>query len=61
MRRLRFPPSVSDTPNQVMEQPWQTKYTLLAFALSFLAATAVTYLVEKPVQRWMDGQKKTLP
>ena len=61
MRRLRFPPSASENPNQAMEQPWQTKYTLLAFALSFLAAAAVTYLVEKPVQRWMDRQKKTFP
>ena len=61
MRRLGFPPSLSENPNQAMEQPWQTQYTLLAFALSFLAAAAVTYLVEKPVQRWMDRQKKILP
>ena len=54
MRRVGFPPSVNEYPNQAGEQPWQTQYTLLAFGLSLLAAIAITYLAEKPIQRWMD-------
>ena len=54
MRRIGFPPSQAEYPNQAGEQPWQTRYTLLAFGLSFLLAVAVTYLVEKPVQAWLD-------
>ena len=57
MRRTGFPPSVSEQPNQAGEQPWQLQYTLLAFGLSLLAAAAVTYLVEKPVQRLMDRRR----
>ena len=54
MRRLRFPWSEAEYPNQAGEQPWQTRYTLLAFGISLAAAVLITYLVEKPVQRWMD-------
>ena len=54
MRRIGFPPSEAEYPNQAGEQPWQTQYTLMAFGLSFLAAVIITYLIEKPVQRWMD-------
>ena len=57
MRRVGFPPSVSSQPNQAGEQPWQIRYTLLAFGLSLLAAVAVTYLAEKPIQRLMDRRK----
>ena len=54
MKRLRFPPSVSDTPNTVGEQPWQLQYTLLSFGISLLAAVLVTYLVERPAARLLD-------
>lgn len=54
MRRIGFPPSESETPNQVGEQPWQTNYVLLAFGLSLLAAVLITYLVEKPAGKLMD-------
>ena len=53
MRRIGFPASVAETPNMAGEQPWQTQYTLLAFGLSLVAATLVTYLVEKPAGRWI--------
>ena len=52
MKRISFPPSVSDTPNMAGEQPWQTQYTLLAFGLSLAAAVLVTYLIEKPAGKW---------
>ncbi len=64
MRRTGFPPSAAEYPNQAGEQPWQTQYTLLAFALSLTAAVLITYLAEKPIQRWIDrrnGRKKISP
>ena len=48
MRRIGFPPSENDLPNQAGEQPWQTQYVLWSFGLSLLAAVLITYLVEKP-------------
>ena len=54
MKRIGFPPSVSDSPNTAGEQPWQIQYTLLAFGLSFLAALLITYGVEKPAGRWLE-------
>ena len=54
MRRIGFPQSVSDTPNQVGEQPWQFRYTLFAFGISFLLAVAVTYLIEKPAGKYLE-------
>lgn len=57
MKRLRFPPSLSDVPNQASEQPWQTQYTLLAFGISFAAAALITFLVEKPIARLISEKK----
>ena len=61
MRRIGFPYSEFEYPNQAGDRPWQLRYTALAFGLSFLAALAVTYLAEKPIQRWIDKRKKPLP
>ncbi len=54
MRRIGFPASENELPNQVSEQPWQTSYTLWAFGLSLAAAVFVTYVLEKPIQRLID-------
>ena len=51
LRRLNIPYSASAVPNQDGEILWQWKYTLLAFAVAFVAATAVTYLIERPAQK----------
>ena len=59
MRRIGFPHSEAEFPNQAGEQPWQTRYTLLAFLLSLLLAALITFLVEKPVQRAMDRRERT--
>ena len=61
MKRLGFPPSVSENPNQAGEQPWQTRYTLLAFGLSFAAAVLITYLVEKPAAWGINRIRKKSP
>ena len=54
LKRLRFPPSVSDTPNTAGEQPWQNQYTFLCFGISLLLAVLVTYGIEKPAARLLD-------
>ena len=54
LKRLNFPPSVSDTPNMAGEQPWQSQYTWISFGLSLLLAVLVTYAIEKPAARLMD-------
>ena len=54
MKRLHFPPSVSDTPNVDGEQPWQMQYTLAAFGISLVLAILVTYLIEKPAARLLN-------
>lgn len=54
MKRIRFPESVSDTPNMAGEQPWQSQYTFWAFGISLVLAIAVTYLIEKPAARLIN-------
>lgn len=51
LRKWNIPYSASALPNQDGELIWQWKYTLLAFAVALLAATAVTWLIERPAQR----------
>ncbi len=51
LKRVGFPPSISETPNMVSggpEKPWVYQYTALCFGLSVLTAIAMTFLVEKP-------------
>ena len=54
LRRIGWPPSASDTPNQVSEQPWQTQYTFAVFGISLALAILVTYIIEKPAARLLD-------
>lgn len=54
LKRLGIPASVSPTPNQAGEMPWQMYYTYLTFGLSLLLATLVTFLVERPCGRWLS-------
>ena len=58
LKRLAWPPSLSDMPNTVGEQPWQWQYTLAAFGLSLLAAILVTYGIEKPFSFWLSKKKR---
>ena len=34
------------------EQPWQLEYTLLCFLAAGIAGVLLTYLWERPVNRW---------
>ena len=54
LKRLHFPPSVSETPNMAGDQPWQNQYTLFSFGISLLLAILVTYAIEKPAARALD-------
>jgi len=54
LKRIHFPPSVSENPNTAGEQPWQNQYTLASFGISLLLAVLVTYLIEKPAARLLD-------
>lgn len=47
-----IPPYQSELPNQAYEQPWQLRYTFVCFLGGALIAAAITYLWEKPIQRW---------
>ena len=52
LKRIQFPPAENyPYPNMVSggpEKPWVYQYTFWCFALSILAAVAITFLVEKP-------------
>ena len=61
-KKWRIPPYLAEAdPNQVGEQPWQLRYTLLCFAAALLVAVAVTYLIERPCarlgRRWLEAEK----
>ena len=58
LKRIGFPPSVSDMPNMASggpEEPWVYQYTALCFGLSILTAIAITFLIEKP-GAWLLGK-----
>ena len=57
MRRVGFPASEYEYPNQAGDHPWQVQYTLWAFGLSLAAAVAITYLAEKPIRRLLERRR----
>ena len=58
LKTTHIPAYAAENPNMAGEQPWQTRYTLLCFLAALAAAAAVTYLWERPVNRW--GLKRTI-
>ena len=65
LKDWHIPPYASQLPNQAGEQPWQRRYTLLCFIAAGVLATAITYLFERPIQKWglkpNDRQKTAAP
>ena len=51
LRSWGIPYSEFEFPNREGDRPWQWKYTLLCFGLALAVAIAVTYLIERPIQR----------
>ena len=58
LKKWRIPAYTGDQPNIDGQQPWQNRYTLICFAAALLAATALTYLVEKPCAKWIRNRRK---
>ena len=53
LRDWGIPYSVYESPNRESDKIWQWQYTLLCFGLALAVAIAVTYLIERPIQRLM--------
>ena len=54
LKEFHIPFWEGDTPpNQLGDEVWQWKYLLLCIVISFAVAVAMTYLVEKPVAKWI--------
>ncbi len=51
-----FPPSVSPTPNQVSEQPWQTQYVLIWLAATLGISSLLTYAFEQPIAKRLSAR-----
>ena len=47
-------------PNQVWDEKWMDQYAWLCFAVAFVMAVAVTYLIEKPCAKLFDRIRKKL-
>lgn len=57
LKELRIPYWEGEIPpNQLGDEVWKWKYLLLCIVLSLLVAAAMTYLVEKPVAKWIRRQ-----
>ena len=61
MRKIGFPPSVSPTPNQVGEQPWQTQYVLIWLAATLAVSSLLTYAFERPIARRLGTKLSDKP
>ena len=52
LKDWHLPPYAAENPNMAGEQPWQLEYTLLCFLAAGIAGVLLTYLWERPVNRW---------
>lgn len=58
LKQFRIPYWEGDTPpNQLGDKPWMWKYLILCIVVSFVVAVAMTYLVEKPLAKWIMHKK----
>lgn len=54
LKEFRIPYWEGTTPpNQLGDKPWMWKYMILCIVLSLVMAILTTYLIEKPVSRWI--------
>ena len=53
-----IPHSDYESPNRDGDKVWQWQYTLLCFASALVVAILVTYLIERPAQRFILSRKK---
>ena len=59
LKEWHIPAYVSEMPNQAGEQPWQTGYTLMCFFAAAALSAVITYLWEKPIQKWGLSSSRT--
>jgi len=53
-------PSTYENPNWEGDHRWQVMYTIACFAVSLMAAAALTYGFERPVAAWLEKKWKRL-
>ena len=54
LKEFRIPYWEGNTPpNQLDDKPWMWKYMLLCILISLVVAILTTYLIEKPITRWI--------
>ena len=54
LKQFRIPYWEGDVPpNQLGDKPWMWKYLILCIVVSFAVAVAMTYLIEKPLTKWI--------
>lgn len=58
LKDWHIPRYTAELPNQVGEQPWQSRYTLLCFLAAIAAGTVFTYLWERPIYKRAAKQKQ---
>lgn len=59
LKQFRIPYWEGDVPpNQMGDKPWMWKYLILCIVVSLVVATAMTYLVEKPIAKWILRKEK---
>ena len=58
LKEWGIPPSVSVQPWVDGERGWQWPYVLLCFGLSVLIAALITFLYERPLQKWLRAREK---
>lgn len=61
LKELHIPAYVSAQPNIAGERLWQTRYTWLCFLTAAAFATAITFLLERPVYRRATKRMKNRP
>ena len=60
LKEWHIPAYGAELPNQAGEQPWQTRYTWVCFLGAAALSAVITYLWEKPIQKWgLSRSKKT--
>ncbi|MEX1376895.1 MAG: acyltransferase [Eubacteriales bacterium] len=47
LKQMNIPPAISEMPNMVAEQPWQTWYTIFSFIVPLVVAIVLTFLIDK--------------
>ena len=53
LKEWHIPAYLVDLPQQNAGEPWRIRYTAICWLAAFIAATMVTYLIERPAAKWI--------